>query len=182
MWSRGRAFARITLATGDEVAATVAAIEIGAEGDEAVRLGPGGDVSEVDRQRTGQVYVQSLAGIQHFFDAAWLIPADFAARDPFDEFEHALHADAAGAEGASALIEQLLHRRVMHVDPFRVRHVDTHEAKGVLRTWVLLELDLGVVGLGPVDCPRIKLLRRVGSEDADALLLEILGLLAQLQE
>src|SRR4029078_8782138 len=67
------------------------------------------------------------------------------------------------------------------VNPFRVRHVDTHEAKGVLRTWVLLELDLGVIRLSPVDRPRIELLRRVGGEDADALLLEILRLLAQLR-
>ena len=67
--------------------------------------------------------------IEHRLHTARLLPARLVARQPLGELEHVLHAHAARAERTRALLEQRLHRRIVHIDAVLVLHIDAHEAK-----------------------------------------------------
>src|SRR5690606_18690822 len=143
----------------------------------AVGLRPGGDVGEEYRNRLGQLDVQSLAGGNNLLHAPWAIPAWLVTRDPFNKLEHALHTHTAGAESTPRLVKERLHRRVVHIDDVLVRHIDAHEAEGILRPRILTELDPAHVSVAPVDAVWVELRTVPAIESADELLLQIIRLL-----
>src|SRR4029078_6212673 len=79
----------------------------------------------------------------------WLFPTRLVVRNPVGELEVILYPHAAGTERAAALIEQLLHWRIVHIDAELITHIETQEAECVLFTRVLLEF----VGRGLCRCP-----------------------------
>src|SRR5215472_5078873 len=112
---RGRPVRRVALMACQEVAQAVATVEIRPELDGTRGLRPGGDVSEIDGHWPRQIEVERSAGFKNFAHAARLLPTRLVACHPLGQREHVLYPHAAGAEGASTLIEERLHRRVMHV-------------------------------------------------------------------
>ena len=60
-------------------------------------------------------------------------------RNPVAEIKDILNPHAPGTERPTALIEQLLHRRIVHVDAELIAHIQTQETECVLFTGVLFE-------------------------------------------
>ena len=148
---RRGSLARIALVAGDEVAHAVAAVDVRTEDDAAIRLRPCRNVGEIDGHRLLQVDVERLARIEDLAHPTDLLPARLVFQHPFDHLEDILHTHAARAEGATALIEEGLHGRIVHVDAMLVGHVEAHEAQRILQARVLSELDFAGVRLAPID-------------------------------
>src|SRR4029079_9416630 len=106
-------------------------VDVAAEIGAAV-LDPGGEISDVDRQLTGQVYDRVLATDDRPVDAL-PIPARHVGEHFFGEVQRPRQADAAMAEGTVDLLEQAARRRVMQIDVEAIGEDEFDLAERVLR-------------------------------------------------
>ena len=93
----------ITIHLGDLIDGAIAALDVGAELDVAVTLGPGCDVDE--EHRHGRVSHRRPGQLRRLLRAARLAVTLLVAGDPIDRVEHPFDAYAAGAECARALLD-----------------------------------------------------------------------------
>src|SRR5690349_5273244 len=96
----------------------IAAINIVAELDDAIRSRPGRHIDPVERHRLRQPRILAITGTDHVIDLLTR-PARRIVQEPSHQFTHILHAHAAGRVEAEILAEQILRRRVAHIDAVR---------------------------------------------------------------
>src|SRR5262249_49597315 len=93
----------------------VAAINILAELHDAIRHGPGGNVDPMERHRSRQPGVLPIAGADDVVDLL-ARPVGRLREQPGHQLAHVLHTDAARRMETEVLAEQILKRRVVHID------------------------------------------------------------------
>ena len=159
----------------------VAAIDVGPELGEAGGGGKRREIDEMHGHGSGELDVELLAAVDlrlHLVQR----PAVLGAEQPGDELLHLLHPHAAGGEGARALAEQLLERRVVHVDAVLVGHVDAHDAERVEGAGFLAKLVAHHLRRIPIDRGRIERRRLPVAHDREVLFAEIARILSDLRD
>ena len=131
----------------------IAAVNIGPELHHAVLRHERREIDEMHRHRFAERHVDALAVLGRRLHLLRR-PAE-RAEQPRHDIEHLLHPDAAGGEGARRLAEELLQRRVVHIDAVLVRHVDAHHAERIEAAGVLHEAVVHHLRPVPIDAVRI---------------------------
>src|SRR5690606_26352157 len=122
--------------------------DVGLEGDVAIVADVDGPVQQQDRNRLGQIDIVCPGGGDRGLDAG-AVPVVRVVEQQLDQFEGAFDTDAAGAERALALAEQLLVRRVVQIDGVRIGKADGDLAERTIGAGVLAQHDRA--GAVPVD-------------------------------
>ena len=118
----------------------VVAVDVLEEADLPVLAGAGGAVDDHDRDRLREIDLRRIAFL-HVRADRFERPLRPVAQDPLRERDRIFEADAAVAEVAARLREQLLRRRRVEVDVVLVREDELDEAESVVRAGLLPDLE-----------------------------------------
>src|SRR5690606_19308703 len=156
-------------------ALSVVVVDVVAEADGALPIGPSRDVGGVDRHLVVQRHIEALIGSEGGLHCRQ-VPAAIVAQQPSGENIDILDTNAAGGVEASVLVKQRLLRRVVLIDVVGIVEVDLAVPHGILGTRLLAEGVLhGLLGR-PVDLVRLDLVA-VAVEDVDPIVGEVLRIL-----